>query len=437
MKCNHKSMLKVLHLSDIHLGSTTHGRINPKTGMNSRIEDFVASLTLCIDRAVNEPADLVLFGGDAFPDATPPPIVQQAFAKQFRRLADAGIPAVLLIGNHDQHTQGQGGASLAIYRSLAVPGFIVGDRIETHQIETRNGNIQIITLPWLTRSALLTRQETEGLSMAEVGRLLIDRLAVVLEAEIRQLDRDLPTVLLAHLMVDKATYGAERFLAAGKGFTIPLSLLCHEAFDYVALGHVHRHQVLCQNPLVVYPGSIERVDFGEENEAKGYCWVEIAQGAARFEFCPLPARPFRTIQLDVCDAADPQAQILKAIDKANITDSIARLIYRIKPEQLGQLDTSALHQALATAHNYSIAPEVVSQSERARLPELNAGEILDPMSALRAYLSTREDLKIHATDLLTATQELLGESQEGLSESIVALQIPVPEQQLAIDLKTG
>lgn len=113
------------------------------------------------------------------------------------------------------------------------------------------------------------------MSLGEVGKLLIEKLVIVLEAEIRQLDPDLPTVLLAHMMVDTATYGAERFLAAGKGFTIPLALIARSEFDYVALGHVHRHQVLCQQPLVVYPGSIERVDFGEEDEQKGYCWVEV------------------------------------------------------------------------------------------------------------------------------------------------------------------
>jgi exonuclease SbcD len=67
-------MVSVLHLSDIHMGSGfSHGRLNPETGLNTRLEDFVHSLSLCIDRAIAEPADLVLFGGDAFPDATPPP----------------------------------------------------------------------------------------------------------------------------------------------------------------------------------------------------------------------------------------------------------------------------------------------------------------------------------------------------------------------------
>jgi len=99
-------MIKILHLSDIHLGSGfSHGRINPETGWNTRLEDFIDALSLCIDRAISEQVDLVLFGGDAFPDATPPPYIQQAFAQQFRRLVDAEIPVVLLVGNHDQHSE--------------------------------------------------------------------------------------------------------------------------------------------------------------------------------------------------------------------------------------------------------------------------------------------------------------------------------------------
>ncbi len=401
--------IKVLHLADIHLGSTTHGKVNPQTGLNTRLEDFVAALTICIDRAINEPADIVLFGGDAFPDATPPPLVQQAFAKQFRRLADAGIPTVLLVGNHDQHSQGIGGASLAIYRSLAVPNFTVGDTIATHRISTNAGDIQIITLPWITRSTLLTKAETEGFSMTEVSQFLIDRLQVVIEGEIRKLDPKLPTILLAHVMVDTATYGAERFLAAGKGFTIPLSMLTREAFDYVALGHVHRHQILATQPLVVYPGSIERVDFGEENEAKGYCWLEVEKGNVKFEFCPIPTRAFRTIEVDVTQAEDPQAKLLKAIQKGKIDQAIARLIYKIKAEQLALIDDRLLHEAMESAHNYSLIPEVVSQNPRSRMPDLSTAEALDPMTALKTYLSTREDLKSLEPEMLNAAQELLSE----------------------------
>jgi exonuclease SbcD len=405
-------MIRILHLSDIHMGSGfAHGRINPETGLNTRLEDFVQTLRHCIDRALSESVDLVLFGGDAFPDATPAPYIHQAFAREFRRLVDAEIPTVLLVGNHDQHSQGAGGASLCIYRTLGVPNVIVGDRLETHRIQTRNGDVQVITLPWLTRSTLLTRPETEGLSMSEVGHLLLDRLRVALEGEIRQLDPDIPTILLAHLMADAANYGAERFLAVGKGFTIPVSFLTRDAFDYVALGHVHRHQILCEDPPIVYPGSIERVDFSEEHEEKGFVRVDLDRGRAEIEFCPLPVRAFRTIEVNLSETDDPQAKLVEAIQSQEIDDAVVRLIYQLRPEQIDQIDDAELHQALSSAHTYTIQAELVSQLSRPRLPELGVGAEIAPLDALKAYLDNREDLRDLADPILEAAQSLLTQEE--------------------------
>ncbi|MCY6491402.1 exonuclease subunit SbcD [Leptolyngbya sp. GGD] len=405
-------MVKILHLSDIHLGSGfAHGKINPETGLNTRLEDFVATLTRCIDRAISESVDLVLFGGDAFPDATPPPYIQQAFARQFRRLVDADIPAVLLVGNHDQHSQGVGGASLCIYRTLCVPNVIVGDRLETYRLQTRSGDVQIITLPWLTRSTLLTRPETEGLSMSDVGHLLLDRLRVAMEGEIRKLDPEIPTVLLAHLMVDAAHYGAERFLAVGKGFTIPLEFLTRDAFDYVALGHVHRHQILSEDPFVVYPGSIERVDFSEEHEEKGFVLVDLERGATAIEFCPLPVRSFCTIEVDLTESDTPQADLLKAIAKRGIEDAVVRVIYQVRPEQIDLIDDAILHETLEVAHTYTIQAGLISQMSRSRLPELGVGSAIAPLDALQAYLANREDLKLLAEPILEAAKALLAQEE--------------------------
>jgi len=406
--------MKILHLSDIHIGSGfCHGRVNPATGLNTRLEDFVKTLSLCIDRAIADHVDLVLFGGDAFPNATPAPYVQEAFANQFRRLVDADIPTVLLVGNHDQHSQGLGGASLNIYRTLGVPGFVVGDTLTTHRISTQKGDVQVITLPWLTRSTLMTRQETQGSSLAEVNQLLTDRLEVVIEGEIRRLDPHLPTVLLAHLMADNATLGAERLLAVGKGFTLPLSLLTRPCFDYVALGHVHKHQNLnkSNDPPVIYPGSIERVDFSEEKEDKGYVMIDLEKGKADWEFCPLPVRIFRTIEIDLSKQDDPQKALLKGINKYDIQDNVVRLIYKLKSEQLDLIDNSSLHQALSIAHTYTIQAELVSQLAKPRIPELTASSSIDPMSALKTYLNNREDLKEIMPSMLEAAQNLLTDDE--------------------------
>ncbi|HEY9644661.1 MAG TPA: exonuclease subunit SbcD [Coleofasciculaceae cyanobacterium] len=417
-------MVKILHLSDIHLGSGfSHGRINPETGLNTRLEDFVRTLSRCMDRAIAEPVDLVLFGGDAFPDATPPPIVQEAFASQFRRLVDAEIPTVLLVGNHDQHSQGLGGASLCIYRTLGVPGFLVGDRLQTYRIETRGGTIQVITLPWLTRSTLLTRPETEGLSLAEINQLLIDRLRVAMEGEIRRLDPTLPTVLLAHLMTDTARFGAERFLAVGKGFNVPMSLLARPCFDYVALGHVHRHQVLSEQPYIIYPGSIERVDFSEEQEEKGFILAEVERHNTRIEFCPLPVRKFHTINIDISKADEPQKVLLKAIASEPIADAVVRLIYQLRSDQLPLIEGSTLHQALQAAHTYTIQAELISQIARSRSPELGTGSSIDPLAALKSYLTHQPHLSDIADEMMQTAQLLLTSDPE---ESLDFVE-PVPE----------
>jgi DNA repair protein SbcD/Mre11 len=453
--------MKILHLSDIHMGSGfAHGRIDPETGQNTRLQDFTKSLAGAIERAIAEPVDLVLFGGDAFPDATPAPYIQQAFAAQFYRLVAAKIPVVLLVGNHDQHAQGQGGASLSIYRSLGVPDTIVGDKIDTHVIDTRSGKIQIVTLPWVNRSTLLTREIAENLSIPEVDRLLLDRLQPCLENEIRQLDPDLPTILLAHLMADNATLGAEKMLAVGRGFTIPLAFLTRPCFDYVALGHVHRHQNLnkSNDPPVVYPGSIERVDFSEEKEEKGYILIEIEPTTGKdpkkfvtnWEFCPLPVRTFRTIKLDVSKSETPQADILAAIAKVDITDVVVRLIYQLSPDRVELVNTARLHEALSTAHHYTIQAELISQLTKPRLPELGCS-VGDPMFALSTYLENRPDLKDIATAMIAAAEELMSGDEhidtfpkrhsqgvlldlESSSDSIVH-PTKVPQDRSAIDSK--
>jgi exonuclease SbcD len=302
---------------------------------------------------------------------------------------------------------------------------IVGDRLETHRLETQNGPVQIVTLPWLTPSVLLTRPEMEGLSMAEVSQQLLDRLRVALEGEIRRLDPDLPTILLAHLMTDTASFGAERFLAVGRGFNVPMAMLARDCFDYVALGHVHRHQVLCESPPVVYPGSIERVDFSEADEEKGYVWASVEKGHSQVEFCPLPVRPFVTVKTDLTAAEEPQEMLLRAIAKHPIQDAVVRLMYTLRPDQVDELDNAAIYEALAAAHTYTIHPQIVTQKSRSRLPELVPGSSLDPMAALHTYLANREDLAELSDDMIAAARALLDDETDPNTE--ISMQLSISE----------
>jgi DNA repair protein SbcD/Mre11 len=294
--------------------------------------------------------------------------------------------------------------------------------------------VQIIAIPWINRATLLTREVTEKLSIPEVNQLLLTKLEPRIESEIRGLNPDLPTVVLAHLMADNAQLGAEKLLAVGRGFTIPLSFLTRPSFDYVALGHVHRHQNLnkTNDPPIVYPGSIERVDFGEEKEEKGYVMVtiEAAESSASrkfdtsWEFCPLPVRTFRTIRIDVSEREDPQMAILQAIAKIDITDAVVRLIYQFESTQVELINTPAIHEALSLTHHYTIQAESISQLSQPRLPELGCS-VGDPMNALSTYLDNRPDLKDIAAAMIAAADRLLSESS----------QLPLFGEQMSIDLE--
>jgi exonuclease SbcD len=172
------------------------------------------------------------------------------------------------------------------------------------------------------------------------------------------------------------------------------------------------------DPAVVYPGSIERVDFSEEKEDKGYILVSIeptTQSAAKkfattWEFCPLPVRTFRTIKIDVSKSEQPQAEILKAIEQVEIEDVVVRLIYQLSPDRVELINTAAIHQALSTSHHYTIQAELSSQLSKPRLPELGC-TVGNPIDALSTYLDHRPDLKDIATEMIAAAEELMFEDK--------------------------
>jgi DNA repair protein SbcD/Mre11 len=172
------------------------------------------------------------------------------------------------------------------------------------------------------------------------------------------------------------------------------------------LGHVHKHQILCEQPYVIYPGSIERVDFSEEKEEKGYVLVELEKGQTKVEYCPIPVRPFRTINVDLTQSADPQQKLLTAIAAAEIADAVVRVKYDLRADQLDRIDEPEIHGALAIAHTYNLQMELITQESRSRLPELKDSNI-HPIEALQTYLNNRSDLGDLATPMLEAAQLLL------------------------------
>ncbi|MBX5489685.1 MAG: exonuclease SbcCD subunit D [Chloroflexi bacterium] len=410
-------MVKILHLSDVHLGMENYGRVNPETGLNSRLEDFCATFDEAIERAVREPVDAVLFCGDAYKHRDPSPTHQREFARRIRRLSEAGIPTVILAGNHDLPNATPRAFSTEIFGVLGLPHVYVYRRIETLRLDTRRGPLQVVTVPWVTRSALLSREEYRSRTLRELNEILVARVEELIGKAAEALDPAIPAVLAGHCHVFGARIGAERWLAVGDDPMVSPGALRDPHFDYVALGHLHSQQVLGGEPPIAYSGSINRVDFSEEEEQKGFWVVDLRRGRADLEFVPVHARPFVTITVKP-RGEDPTDEVLRHIARQadRVRDAVVRLIVELQPEQQGRLDERAVRQALREASFVAPIQRRVETRERARLPGILEGA-LTPLEALRRYLEATNVPPGRRDVLLEYAERLLREEPVPALES--------------------
>jgi exonuclease SbcD len=400
-------MIRLLHFADLHLGVENYGRLDPQTGLSTRIGDFLRSLDLVVDHALSQDVDLVVFCGDAYQSVHPSPTNQREFARRIRRLSEAKIPVLLLIGNHDLPLAAGKAASTEIFSTLDVPNVVVATTVESHLMKTKRGAVQVVTVPWPVRSHLLAKAQFRGKTTDEVNEDLAEAVTGLVRRKIEGLDPDLPTVLAAHVTVFGAetSYGGQASVFLGRDVIFPNSLLADRAFDYVALGHIHKHQVVRQaDPPVVYSGSIERIDFGEEKEEKGFVLVELDKGRTGFRFVPLPVRDFLTIEVKA-DGPDPTAQVLEAIANHDLGEKVVRLIVRTSAEKEPLLNEAEIFGALSSAFHVAALIKDVERPVRLRIGERNYEE-MTTREILETYLKVKQVPRQRAQVLLRYAEQL-------------------------------
>ena len=346
-------MVQVLHVADLHIGVENYGQFDVVRGMHQRLIDFLDSLDTTVDYAIAQRVDLVLIAGDMFKNRSPMPRHQSEFAARIRRLHDHGIPVLMLVGNHDVAPGRDSANSVSVYEGLKYEGVTVARRLEVQRYTTTNGALAVIAVPWLMREIFVSNNDhLRMLGLAdqeqEMERLVgeyIQKQVDVLMAE----DAQRPIIVTYHGTVSGAVSGFERQLVLGRDIQLPQSVLCPQGVDYVALGHVHKHQVLRTTPPMVYAGSIDRIDFGEINETKGFVHVQFDGKETTYAFIPLQTRPFVEIEVDVKTAADVMDRIQTAIERKTLTNAIVKVAIDAEPTQRSQIHEPTIRKWLETA----------------------------------------------------------------------------------------
>ncbi len=384
-------MVKILHFADAHIDIATHGKHDPESGLPVRVLDFLKALDTIVDTAIDKKVDLVLFAGDAYKDRTPSPTYQREWGRRIIRLPMAGIPVLLLVGNHDISPASGRAHTLQEFDTLQVPKVRVLHKPELLKpADLWDLPLQVLSLPWVFRSTIMAALQLSVDENDTVNEEIEKRISMLLENRLQELDPQLPTIFTAHGTVQGAVYGNERTVMLGKDLVLPGSLVKDPRLDYVALGHIHKHQDLNPgaHPPVIYPGSIERVDFGEAADEKGFVLAEIEKGKTTWKFVQLKGRAFfdRLVKIESRDGM--MEKIFAALPHAErIPDAIIKLTIEYPRELEMFIDEHALREQCEQALEFHLIRRPQEEA-RLRLPSDQSIASLTPLELLSMYWSS-------------------------------------------------
>lgn len=403
--------IRVLHFADVHLGTENYGAADPETGVSARVSDTLRRLDEMIEFARAGDVDLALFAGDAFHSRSPNPTYQREFAARMLALSRLA-PLVMLLGDSDSPPQSTRASTLAIYDTLRVPNIWVAQDYQARRIATKRGDVVLGAAPYLSRSRLLADADARGRSReeeaAEAERSLRERLDALASQADSLGKGDVPRLLCGHFSVAGAEPGNDGDVPLGPEASVAVDSLADARWDYVALGHRRRHQAISlAGPPVVYSGGLERLGFAEADEAKGFCWVELARGAADWRFVELPARDLLALRVDCRDVDNPTAAVLDELRRHDLDGVVLRLEIRMSAETEAMLKDRVIREALRRAGVFHIAA-ISKDVERPIRTRLGASpEGLSELDLLERYFEARAVEPSRREQLLQLAREIV------------------------------
>lgn len=317
--------MRLVHLSDIHLGYRQYQRLTP-TGINQREWDVANTFRQAVDRIIALRPDVVLVAGDVFHSSRPSNAAILLAFRQLSRLRGelpaAGI--VMVAGNHDTPRTTESGSIMGLFEAL--------------DIRVASSEAKRFTFEELDLSVLAVPDAPGALPELTPGQ------------------QTKHNVLLMHADVEDVVprYYAELDRAAVKVSRKDLGV---ERWSYVALGHYHIHRRVADNAY--YAGSLDYTslnvwyDLSEQEELglKGKGFVEFDVDTGKHTFHTLvPSREFKDLKPIIArnmSPAEVDAAIRRAVEKVKggIDDKVLRLVIRDIPRQVArELDHRALRE---------------------------------------------------------------------------------------------
>jgi DNA repair protein SbcD/Mre11 len=302
--------------------------------------------------------------------------------------------------------------SLDVFSELPLKGFHQFSKPGSIKLDTKNGPVQIVGIPWPTRHNLITKDQHRSKDSDELTCYIAQQVGSIIQKLASELDPTIPAVLAAHLTVSSGVFsGSEKKAVFGTDPTLLPSQLAIEPFDYVALGHLHRHQNLNKNGKipVVYSGSIEAIDFGEIRDQKGYCSVTIESNQGQEKSCELnfvhlPTRKMIKIEHIIDPKQNQTDQLIEKIEKEDIKDAIIKISYHVPPGEPDRVNLAKIQLVASKAAHIAAIIPIHTPPEKLRRATLNKNMAMDEL--LQNYFKSKDLDAKKITALLAKAKKL-------------------------------
>ncbi|WP_327358133.1 exonuclease SbcCD subunit D [Streptomyces sp. NBC_01304] len=385
--------MRLLHTSDWHLGRAFH-RVNLLDAQAAFIDHLVAVVR-------EERVDAVLVAGDVYDRAVPPLAAVELFDEALHRLADLGVPTVMISGNHDSARRlgvGSGLIDKAGIHLRTSPARVA----EPVVLADAHGDVAFYGLPYLEPALVKDEFKVAKPSHEAVLGAAMERV----RADLAVRPHGTRSVVLAHAFVTGGSPSdSERDITVGGVESVPAGIF--DGVDYAALGHLHGSQTIADR--VRYSGSPLAYSFSEEHHRKTMWLVDLGPDgelAAERVDCPVPRRLAR-IAGKLADLLDDPALDVHTeswveatlTDATRPADPMARLAERFphvlslafEPERVDADPVASYAQRLKGRSDQEIAEDFVGHVRGGAGPEPGERAVLqDAFDAVRADEALRE-----------------------------------------------
>ena len=397
--------MKVLHVSDLHIGKRVNGM--------SMLDDQRYILRQILDIAEKRQVSVLLIAGDVYDKASPSAEAVTVFDAFLTDAVAADLRVLAIPGNHDSAERIAYAQGLLEKQGVCLPPVYAGE-VERVELEDEHGPVEFWLLPFLKPGDVRRFFPDE-----EIGDDYSAALRAVLGA--CAIDQGKRNVVLSHQLV--TAYGtapdrADDEIKLGGMDNVDVSV--YDAFDYVALGHVHRPQRVGRD-TVRYSGSPLKYSFSEARYDKSAALIELGEKkpgddvgeCVSFELIPLvPLHDVREVRGTLADVLAMGTALDASQDYLHITLS----------DEHPQLDAMAkIHEVFPNAMmlDYDNVTVLIDRPQTQLTADPDSMDTLDLFSAFyESQVGNPLDIEQRdfARKLIAKVEDLAAKGPDGQEE---------------------